>query len=244
MNLRVIFSSLLPLAFAVLPVAAQPAPDEIAETAVAVPFSQERLVAELVRDLTAHFKFEGDLQLELLRSWLAPARTASAWQVSVLEYPATPSPSMLVRFRLFADGAPLTDLAVVVRASLWRDAWATRQPVAVGATFDPALLEARRVDVLREHDVLPAEAGDRSFVFTLSVPAGRMLTWRDISRRPLVRKGGLVEVSASDGLLLVTMKALAMQNGAQGETITVRNPESRRDFSATVIDENHVQVRF
>ena len=53
-----------------------------------------------------------------------------------------------------------------------------------------------------------------------------------------------VEVSAVDGMLAVTMKALAMENGAQGDTVTVRNPESRKDFAAMVIDENRVQVRF
>ena len=71
-----------------------------------------------------------------------------------------------------------------------------------------------------------------------------MLTWRDITRRPLVRKGNLVEVSAGDGQLLITMKALAMENGAQGDTVTVRNPVSRKDFAAMVVDENRVQVRF
>ncbi|MCX6945752.1 MAG: flagella basal body P-ring formation protein FlgA [Opitutales bacterium] len=40
------------------------------------------------------------------------------------------------------------------------------------------------------------------------------------------------------------MKALALENGAQGDTVTLRNPESHKDFSALVIDENHVQVRF
>jgi flagella basal body P-ring formation protein FlgA len=40
------------------------------------------------------------------------------------------------------------------------------------------------------------------------------------------------------------MKALAMENGARGDTITVRNPESRKDIAALVTDENRVQVRF
>jgi flagellar basal body P-ring formation protein FlgA len=35
-----------------------------------------------------------------------------------------------------------------------------------------------------------------------------------------------------------------MQNGAQGEAVTVRNLEPRKDFTAFVIDENRVQVRF
>ena len=74
--------------------------------------------------------------------------------------------------------------------------------------------------------------------------ASWMLTWRDVSRRPFVKKGELVEVTANDGTLLITMKALAMENGAQGESVIVRNPESRKNFTALVIDENRVQVRF
>ena len=31
---------------------------------------------------------------------------------------------------------------------------------------------------------------------------------------------------------------------AQGEVVTVRNPESRKDFAALVVAENRVQVRF
>ena len=92
--------------------------------------------------------------------------------------------------------------------------------------------------------LVPAAVGDRSFIFARAVPAGRSLTWRDITRRPLVKKGDLIEVTASSGALLVTMKALAMENGAQGDTVTVRNPVSQKNFAAVVVDENRAQVRF
>ena len=208
------------------------------------PFSREQLIAALASDLAAHFNLEGDLQLELLRPWAPPARLASVWSIAVLEYPAVPTSSMLVRCCVLADGTPLTEVTLALRASLWRDAWVARQPLTVGASFDPSLLDARRVDLFRDRDLLPASLGDSSYIFARAVPAGRLLTWRDISRRPLVRKGDLVEVSAIEGMLLVTLKALAMENGAQGDTVTVRNPESRKDFVALVVDEKRVQVRF
>jgi flagella basal body P-ring formation protein FlgA len=40
------------------------------------------------------------------------------------------------------------------------------------------------------------------------------------------------------------MKALALESGAMGETVTVRNTESRKEFTAVVTDENHVQIQF
>lgn len=215
--------------------------------AVATPLTRDDLIAVVARDLTAHFNLEGELQLELLRAWTPPARVATTWEVSVLEYPSAASSSMLVRIRVAADGKVVStaaDSALVLRAVLWRDTWAARQPLVLGATFDPAALETRRVDLFREREALPAAVGDRSFIYTRAVSPGRLLTWRDIARRPLVKKGEFVEVSAASGLLVVTMKALAMENGAQGDTVTVRNPESQKNFAAVVVDENRVQVRF
>jgi len=207
-------------------------------------YARDQLLADLARELAAHFNLEGELQLDLVRPWSAPARTAEAWTLQIVEFPAAPSASMLVRCRLLADAAPAADFSVILRAALWRDAWVSRQPLAPGATFDASLVEPRRTDVLRERDALPVTAGDRSYVMARAVPAGRLLGWRDLSRRPLVRKGDLVEVAAIDGSLVVTLKAQALESGAQGDTVTLRNPESRRNFSATVIHENRVQVRF
>jgi flagella basal body P-ring formation protein FlgA len=222
---------------AMAPLGAATAPEAMA-------FTREQVLAALTREVTAHYNLEGELQLELLRPWTPPARAAGAWTLSVLEFPSVLTSSMLLRCRITAEAAPAADFVLSVRASLWRDAWMARQPLNVGAPFDADLLEARRTDLLRDRDVLPASAGDRSYAVIRAVAAGRMLTWRDISRRPLVRKGELVEVSAIDGVLFVTLKALAMENGARGETVTLRNPESRRNFSAVVVDENRVQVRF
>jgi flagella basal body P-ring formation protein FlgA len=209
-----------------------------------VTLTAESFGSALARDLVAHFNLEGDLEVELPRNWSAPERSAITWHIDVSEYPAIASGTMLLRCRLLADGEQVTDQSLLVRASLWRDAWFARLPFSNGAIFDPTGLDTRRVDVLRDRDVVPATAGDRNFIFTRSVQAGRLLTWHDLGRRPLVRKGDLVEVTANEGLLALNMKALALQNGALGEAVTVRNMDSRKDFTAFVIDENHVQVRF
>ncbi len=243
MNTRCAIFLVCVLAFpALVPVSAQDA----APTAAAAgnTLTREQYVAALTRDIAAHFSLEGELQVELLRPWSAPARTAAVWNVSVVEFPNAATSSMMLRCRVTADGAIVEDATLVVRAYLWRDAWATKLPLTIGATFDPAELEARRVDMFRERDALPAAIGDRSYIFARGVAAGRLLTWHDVARRPLVKKGGLVDAVATDGSLVVTMKAVAMENGAQGDTVTVRNPESRKDFAALVIDENRVQVRF
>jgi flagella basal body P-ring formation protein FlgA len=230
-------------AAAALPLSAAAPSAEVAATG-AGPLAREEFVARLTRELTTRFNLEGELQLEFLRPWTAPARVASSWTVSVVEYPPVPSASMLLRCKILADNLQVADQTLVVRASHWREVWAAVQPLSAGAPFETTVLEARRVDLFRERDVVPVTVGDRSYVFARALAAGRLLTWRDIARRPLVKKGNVVEVSAADGMLVVTLKALAMENGARGDTVTVRNPESQKNFAAVVVDENRVQVRF
>ena len=208
------------------------------------PLAQNEFSDALARGLSSHFNLEGELQIELLRNWAPPQLVARDWQVVITEHPSVAASAMLLRCRILADGVNVAEGTYTLRASLWRDVWVARQPLVIGAMFDPAVLETRRVDLFRERDALPAAVGDQTFVFSRAINPGRVVTWRDIARRPLVKKGDMVEVSAAEGNLSISMKALALQSGAQGEAVTLRNLESRKDFTAFVIDENHVQVRF
>lgn len=221
-----------------------PSPETPAVELVAGPLTREQFLGDLRRELAAHFNLEGDLQLELPRGWTSPSKPATRWTVEVTEFPALASAAMLVRYRIAADGVVAAENALVFTARHFRDVWVAREPINAGGTLDPAALDTRRVDLFRDREALPINGGDRNFIYARAVGAGRPLTWRDISRRPLVRKGDLVEVSISDGRLRVTMKGLALESGAQGDIVNVRNPDSRKNFAAVVTHENHVQVRF
>jgi flagella basal body P-ring formation protein FlgA len=222
--------------------AAAPAPPP--DAAPAGPFTSAQLVSALTHDLANHFRLEGDFQLELVRPWTPPDRTAAGWDVVVTEYPLVPTATLVLRCRVLADGAPASDVLLTLRASLWRDAWFSREPIAAGSTFDATMLETRRVDCLREREALPATIGDDSFILARQVPANRLLTWQDLERRPLVRKGDIVDVVAAEGGLMVTMKAQAVENGVRGDTVLVRNLETRKDISGQVVAQDRVDIRF
>jgi flagella basal body P-ring formation protein FlgA len=74
--------------------------------------------------------------------------------------------------------------------------------------------------------------------------ADSLITWHDLARRPLVKKGDIVDVIATEGLLSVSMKALAMENGVRGDLVTVRNLETRKDISGIVVSDDRVEVHF
>lgn len=206
--------------------------------------SRDAALAMLQAQLSTHFAVEGNLQIDLLRPWQEPVKATSPYSLTIVEYPNILSSNILVRARLESSNVPTSEITLSLRAQLWREVWATREPVARDDVFDPAALEPRRVDCLRERDTISANSGDRSQTYARNIQAGRLLSWRDLTKRSLVRKGDLVDVAAVDGPLTISMKALAMQSGTAGETIMVRNVESKKDIAAQVISENRVKVRF
>ena len=206
--------------------------------------TQDQLLADVSDQLKSHYDWDGDLQLHLLRAVTLPAPSSVPIEVQVSDFPNTISSTLLVRVRFTAAGALLSEVSLSVKAQLWRDAWVTRQPGNRGDPVDRTSLDVRRVDVLRDRDSLPASVELTDLSYARSVPADRVLMWRDVAKRVLVRKGEIVEVSASDGQLTITMKALAMQSGGAGDLVVVRNLESRKDISGQVVAENRVRVRF
>lgn len=194
----------------------------------------------LTHEIAAHFRADGDLALDWARP--RPAAPADA-PLTIVEFPAALAPQMLVRVRLAPADQPVVETAVFIRAQLWRDGWTPREPSVRGATVRAPSLDLKRFDALRDRDGVPADPG-LDLVFARAIPAGRLLTWRDVVRRPLVRRGELIEVAASDGPLTVTLRAVAMEDAGRGELVRVRNPESRKEFTAQVIAESRALVRF
>jgi len=218
-----------------IPAADTPAPGGI---------TQEQLLADLSRQLSDHFQTRGDLQLELLRSWAPPAAATGFVEVVILDFPARLTSSLLLQVRLQSGGQALGTFPLMLKAQLSQDVWVARAPVERGSNFDPNQLDTRRVDVLQQRDTVSADSTEIDYTFACSVPAGRVLAWRDLTRRSLIRKGQIVEVSAIDGTMTITTKAMAMENGAAGDTVKLRNLESKKDFSALVVAEARAQVRF
>ena len=52
------------------------AADAVAALPTSTPLTREQLVSSLAGNLSSHFNLEGDLQLELLRTWTPPAKVA------------------------------------------------------------------------------------------------------------------------------------------------------------------------
>ncbi len=203
----------------------------------------ERMLADLARDLTGRFQLDGQLHLEMVRPWTAPENFQSPFRISVLEAPSGLASSVILRVRVQDAKDAQVDTTFVLRAQLLREVWVTRGAIQHGAAFDPAELDTRTIDVLRERDTVAVADATTDLTFSHGVNGGRIVTWRDVAKRALVRKGEVIQVSAVDGALSISMKALAMENGGAGESIRVRNIESKKEFTAEVVGNARAQVR-
>lgn len=206
--------------------------------------TRELVTEVVVKAVTSQFSTEGDLEVEVLSSLPRVAASPEVWHVEVTGFPSALSSISQLRIRCSSGTQQYSDFPINVRVQNWREVWVARDAVEREAIFDPSLLDTRRVDVIKERNVVPVAAVTTPMTFRTQVAAGKLLTWRDIERRALVRKGEVVEVVASDGQLTVKMKALAMQSGSAGEMIVVRNMQSKRDITAQVVAENLAHVRF
>ena len=202
--------------------------------------SSDAWLDDIALTLAHHYRTEGDWSLELVRAFTPPADAI----IEVTEMPSQPASQMMLRLQVHAIDGTHSNQTVFVRAKIWRDAWVAREPLVRESSIDPRLLDVQRVDILRQRDLVSLDTPTEDLFMTRSLPAGRMLSWRDVARRPLVRKGQMIEVAALDGTLAITMKALALQDGLAGELVRVRNTESRREFAAVVTAQGQAEVHF
>ena len=197
-------------------------------------------VVAVTERIHTHFELEGDLHLVPVSGGnFAPKPGA---QVSIVEFPSAIASQLLLRVRTETRGEAAQEHTLVLRANLWRSGWKLRQPSQRGDLLDTSALEPVRIDVLRDREAL-ATLPQGEYIFTRAVPPDRLLTWRDLAARPIVRRGQVVEVVAQSGPVSVSLKGLAMQDGARNEMIRIRNIQSNREFTAQVIAESRALIR-
>ena len=208
--------------------------------------TKDDLVAELEKQVAKHFAAEGELKLSIARNWPDLRLPEKDWLLTVAEWPVGGlAGSLLIRIKVVSGGETIVEGQIPLRAQLWQDVWFSTTQLDRGQSLDRNSLTSQKADVLRERSA-PVSANVEPSTLDLSQPVGpgRALTRRDVTVRPLIRKGQLVEVFAKGGTFGVRMKALALENGAVGDLITLRNVESHKEFNGHVTHDSKVQVQF
>ena len=206
----------------------------------------DKLLPALVESVKETLHVDGDLRLTPRETWTPFYNRSKVFKIAMVEaIPAQLGPVSVIQFKVYADGKLLGVWKQAFHAQLFKDILVCEKPLPRGRFVDVADFEVRTMDVLQMRQ-RPVEAGEdlKRQQLRQSIRPGTPLLWRHVSAIPLVRKGDIVDVIASQGGLIINLKGQARENGADGDFILVRNPHSKRDFQAQVIDDKKVRVLF
>ncbi len=206
----------------------------------------DALLHEVEMELTKRFGVNGELRLSFVRPWVSVTLPAPDFSVTVTDAPKDGlASSFMVKVRVVSAAEEVGEWTLPVRAQLVQEMWAASGRIERGQPLSRSLLVVQKVDVLRDRQAfIPAETDPATLETAQAITSPRLLVRHDLAERPLVRKGQVVEVVARQGLLAVSMKALALEAGPAGALIRLRNIQSQKEFSGQILNESKVQVQF
>jgi len=206
----------------------------------------DRLLPLLVDSVKDTLHIEGELRLTPRERWTPFYNKGQDLKVEMVDaLPASLGSVSVIQFKVYAGGKLLGIWKQAFQAQLFKDIMICETPLERGAFVHIADFEIRNYDVLQMRQ-RPVEAGDslKRHQLRQTLRPGTPLLWRHVSAAPLVQKGDMVDVTASQGGLIISLKGQARESGADGDYILVRNPYSKKDFQAQVIDDKRVRVNF
>jgi flagella basal body P-ring formation protein FlgA len=208
--------------------------------------TEMELVQGIQSDLPKRYDIQGDLRVTLQRRWVPLQLPSSDFFAECVQLPPTGlASSMNVIVRGVSGGKIIGEWPLQIKVELYQKVWVAAQRLDAGHLLEQGLVTAQPMDVLRE--TVPPISVEREiagFELAQSVSKGRPVTRRDLVERPLVKRGQFVDAFAGEGGFSVRMRALAMEGGAAGTVIRVKNLDTKKEFYAQIINENQVQVRF
>lgn len=210
------------------------------------PLAEQEMLQLLGSVLQKQFvKDQGELELRLARPWVTASIPDEPFVPKVLDLPTTGvAPSFIVRFELeTAHGEHIGPWQAPLQAKVWREVWVAGSVLKRGQLLRGADLNREKRDMLSCHQPLADfTPNDPALEFCESVQAGTPIFARLVHPRAIVHRGQSLAAMVQDGALMITLKVEALEDGAAGQVIRVRNPLSRRDLQAKVLDPENVLV--
>ena len=205
----------------------------------------ELLEKKIASVLSHRYQASGHVISRLSREW-KPLNVPVDWEFKFQQsIPDELSSNAFVRFSISSDGLDLGEWGYPVKCSQMVDVAVAKVPLNRGSRITPDLFSSSVMDALGSGaNCVLSDARLNGYQVASSLKPGTVLKWSHLSKMTLVRKGQVVNVFASGKGIFVEMKGQAMEDGAEGSFVRIRNISSSREFQAKVLNENSVKVYF
>ncbi len=197
----------------------------------------DRLQTDCVKD-------SGTLELRLARPWQSLTISNEPLSLKILSMPtAGIAPQFIAKFELLTSTRSLGVWQAVLQAKVWREINVARVALVRGRVLDPADVALERRDVLPlRGDLAELASGDTRQELTENLPAGAPLTARSLKVRAVVHRGQTADAVMADGVMQITMKVEVLEDGIPGQTVRLRNFQSRRELRGIVQNEKRIII--
>jgi flagella basal body P-ring formation protein FlgA len=112
-----------------------------------------------------------------------------------------------------------------------------------GDLLHDADITLERRDVLIQREAcIPFPVTDSSLEASCSIPAGTPISGRLTHARAVMKRGQLVEAIFQEGSMTISLKVETLEDGAQGQTVRVRNPKTRRELYGKIQTEDLILI--
>jgi flagella basal body P-ring formation protein FlgA len=208
-------------------------------------FDQMAITELLTRTLQQQYvKDKGDLELTLTQPWSTVTLPDEPTTLRILEIPTTGvTPFFITRFEVCTAHETVGTFEANVQAHIWRDVWVAHSPVKRGSLMGEADVARERRDIVNVHETLATfDEGDETLEFAGTVSAGYPILARDLKPKSVIHRGETADARIDDGALTIKLKVIALEDGAPGQTIKLRNAATSHYLSGKVIDEQTVAI--
>ncbi|MDG1891489.1 MAG: flagellar basal body P-ring formation chaperone FlgA [Verrucomicrobiota bacterium] len=218
----------------------------VAPAAKSVVFTGEHLGQYLAEALAVEYPREkGVFKVSLLRPFTDLHIPDGVSELVLATPPATGLRSrLMLRYTLSVNGELIQTASVPVEIQILREVLVSSRRLNRGqqVTLDDLSLEIR--DVLSENAMPLDPAADVSiYEVHYTLLRGHILTERHVRLMPVVKRGDLVTAYLRRGLLQINLKVEVMEEAAPGQTVRLRNLESKKPLRGVVYDENSVFIQ-
>jgi flagella basal body P-ring formation protein FlgA len=148
-----------------------------------------------------------------------------------------------VRVSILLDGRPLQYAIVQYRLQLMGEVLVASHEIARNTVLTSADMKLERRDLYSIKGSALSDAAELTGRrVTRMLAAGTPLTDACTEPTPMVKKGQEVTVTVLASSIEVTASGIALQDGAKGEMIRIRNLQNKEEFQAKVVNETNVVI--
>ncbi len=212
------------------------------------PVPNSKLVPLIAMALSDSFELDlAKLVLEPSRP-LAPVtvpKDTANISIKLLNNPYTkPSSFMKAQYAILADGLPVAEHTSYFKAQLMQDVWVAQQVAQRGATLGEAKIAKKKTNIINLRDAIWIGKPDNTLQLVSTLSPGVVLQERHLRRTPVVLRNQTVDAVLIHKSLVIRLRVLALEDGAPGQMIRLRNTNSAKEIRGTVVNSREVKVTF